>query len=124
AEGSAKPSWSTWVIRREESSSEGIRPPFPGAHAHDGADVGGPDLAVADAAGAGGGEDEVDDGGLVVLLGQHLDLDLGDGVDRVLGAAVDLGVAALAPVAGDLGDGQARDPVLPEGSGDVLQGVR
>src|SRR5699024_2826515 len=124
AEGSAKPSWSTWVIRREESSSEGIRPPFPGAHAHRGANVGGPDLPVADPPGAGGGEDQFDDRGLVALQREHLDLDLGDRVDGVLGAAVDLGVAALAAVAGDLGEGQARHPVLAQGVGDVLQDVR
>ena len=43
-----------------------------------------------------------------VVLDHHLDLHLGQEVDHVFGAAVELGVALLAAEALDLGHGQAR----------------
>src|SRR5690606_38855954 len=58
------------------------------------------------------------------VVGDDLDLRLGDGVDVVLGAAVDLGVPALAAVAGDLGDGEPADHVLAQRVRDGLDGVR
>ena len=52
-------------------------------------------------------DDGVDDGLGPVVLDQHLDPDLGDEVDRVLGAAVVLGVPLLAAEALRLGQGHA-----------------
>src|SRR6266516_3125813 len=92
-----------------------------GPHADDLIDRDRPDLAVADLAGAGRLDQRVDDsrGGLVG--DQDLDPDLGDEVDGVLGAAVDLCVAALAAVALDLADGQAGDADLAEGVLDLAE---
>ena len=48
-----------------------------------------------------------------MLVGDHhLDLHLGQEVDDVLGAAIELGVALLAAEALDLGDGEAGDADL------------
>ena len=68
-----------------------------------------PDLAVTDAAGLRGLEDDVDDRGGVHVVDEHLDAALRDEVDGVLGAAVDLAVATLAAVAVRLADGHALD---------------
>src|ERR1700722_19807418 len=67
------------------------------------------DLAVADFAGLGGADDGRGD--LLDLVRSHCDfnLELGQEVHRVFGAAVDLGVPLLAPVALGLGDGQPVD---------------
>src|SRR5581483_5427241 len=54
-----------------------------------------PDLPVADLAGPGRLGDRVDDAVHPIVVGEHLDLDLRDEVDLVLGPAVDLGVPAL-----------------------------
>ena len=54
-------------------------------------------------------DDLVDLGG----LDEHLDLDLGDEVDLVLGPPERLGLAALAAVALDFGDGEAEDARRP-----------
>ena len=51
--------------------------------------------------------DEID----LPVVDDHLDLDLGDEVDLVLGAAVRLGVAALAAEAADLADGHPVTPI-------------
>ena len=51
----------------------------------------------------------VDDG----VVDDDLELDLGHEVDLVLGAAVGLGVAALAAEAAHLGDGHADDAGTP-----------
>src|SRR5688572_32539788 len=70
------------------------------------------DLAVADLAGARRLDDGVD-GALDLGIGHHhLDLHLGQEIDHVLGAAVQLGMALLAAEALDLGDGQAGDADL------------
>src|SRR3954469_1667587 len=61
----------------------------------------GPDLAVADLAGAGGEGDDVGDLVGVARVAHDLDLDLGQEVDRVLRSAVGLGLAALAAEALD-----------------------
>ena len=71
-------------------------------------DRGDEDLAVADLAGLGGLDDRVDAALGVAVLDDDLDLHLGQEVDDVLGAAVELGVALLPAEALDLGDGQAR----------------
>jgi hypothetical protein len=73
-------------------------------------------LAISDAAGLGGLADRFD-GGVDEPVGQHdLELHLGEEVDHVLGASVQLGVALLAPEALGLDD---RDALQPH----VLQGL-
>jgi hypothetical protein len=72
-------------------------------------DGGDEDLAVADLAGAGAALTMASMHRSTVVVADHdLDLHLGQEVDDVLGAAVELGVALLAAEALDLGDGQAR----------------
>ena len=70
-----------------------------------------PHLAVADLAGARRLDDRLHDRVGLGVVDEHLDAHLRDEVDLVLGAAVHLGVAALAPEALDLGDGEALDAV-------------
>src|SRR5512145_2377004 len=65
------------------------------------------DLAVADLAGVGRFLDRLDHLLQQVVLDRHLDLDLGQEVDDVLRAPVQLGVAFLPAEALDLGDGDA-----------------
>src|SRR6266700_1481221 len=79
------------------------------------------DLAVADGAGAGGGRDEGDD--LVDLLvgHHHFDLHLGQEVDGVLRAAIELGVALLPAEAAYLGHRHADDAHLGQRFLDVVQ---
>ena len=79
-----------------------------GADADDLLDVGDEDLAVADLAGARGLDDRLDRALDQRVADDHLDLHLGQEVDDVLGAAIELGVALLAPEALDLGHGEAR----------------
>src|SRR5699024_2636918 len=73
---------------------------------------------------AGSGDHEIDQHGLVLVTGEDLELQLRDGVDPVLGAAVDLGVPALAAESGGLGDGEPGDAVPAQGVGHLLQGRR
>src|SRR5512132_979003 len=70
-----------------------------------------PDLAVADLARASGLRERVDDTRHLLVVAEDLDLDLGDEVDLVLGAPVDLGVPALPPEPLDVG---RREPVHAE----------
>ncbi len=83
-----------------------------------------PDLAVADPAGLGGLEDDVDDVLAVDVVDQHLQPDLRDEVHGVLRAAVDLAVAALPAVAAGLAHRHARDPEGLQGLLDLVQLVR
>src|SRR5258708_4725748 len=66
------------------------------------------DLAVADAAGAGGALDRLERLGHQVVGEHHLDLHLGQEVDDILGAPVQLGVTLLAAESLHLGDGEAE----------------
>ena len=60
--------------------------------------------------------------GLQLVVGHDdFDLDLGQEIDRVLRAAVHLGVALLAAEAADLGDRHARDAVLGQRLLDVIE---
>src|SRR5262249_17900831 len=70
-------------------------------------DRGDPDLAVADLAGTGGVDDRVDHLLHIDLGDEHVDADLGQELDGVLGTSVDLGVALLPAVPLDLADGHA-----------------
>ena len=92
-----------------------------GADADHTIDVGDEDLAVTDLAGLGGLDDRLDD--LVDEVAAHRDFDAGLGheVDDVLGPAVELGVAALAAEALDLGDRHAGDADLRERRADVVE---
>src|SRR6185436_18562549 len=76
---------------------EGVWPHLAGADPHHAVDVGDPELAVADLAGAGGLRDRVHHAVHVVVVDDDLDPHLRDEVHLVLGAPVHLRVAALAP---------------------------
>lgn len=89
--------------------SEGVRAAFAGPYPDGAVDRNAPDLAVTDLAGPGGLDDDLDELFGVLVLDEDLDADLGDQVDGVLGAPVDLGVAALPPVTAGLGDGEPLD---------------
>src|SRR5689334_14146437 len=95
------------VFLRKGAASECRRAGFAGADAGNGQEVEHEDLAVTDAAGLGaladGGDDRV---GLCVVDGD-LDLELGQEVHRVFGAAIDFRVSLLTAVAFDLGHGHA-----------------
>src|ERR1700722_15099891 len=92
-----------------------------GTDADDALDVGDEDLAVAPLAGLGRFDDGLDH--LVHQIAAHRDLDAGLGheVDHVLGAAVELGVSALAPEALDLRDRHARDTDVRERGTPVVE---
>src|SRR4029079_17996852 len=79
------------------------------------------DLAVADLAGLRGRGDGLDD--LVDLIGSAGDfqLDLRQKAHGIFGAAVDFGVALLAPVAFHLGDGQSLNANLAERITDLVE---
>src|SRR5829696_2368151 len=66
------------------------------------------DLAVADPAGLGGVSDRLDDALGETVLDHHLELHLGEEVDDIFGAAIELGMALLAPEPLRLGDGDSR----------------
>src|SRR5580765_357659 len=83
-----------------------------------------PDLAVADPPGLGGLEDDVHDRLGIHVVDDHLQADLRDEVDRVLGTAVDLAVPALAAVAGRLADRHPGDPEGLQGLLDLVELVR
>src|SRR6478735_5379949 len=81
-------------------SLQGFLTALAGAYPHHGLDRNGPDLAITDLAGAGGPATDVDDVVAILIVDQDFQPDLRQQLDRVLRAAVDLGVAALAAVAG------------------------
>src|SRR3954452_2401549 len=98
--------------RRISSGSDSVQPGFAGADADRFLDVGDEDLAVADAPGLRGAADRVDRL-LDQVVGDHdLDLHLGQEVDDVFGAAIELGVALLAAEALGLGHRDALQPDL------------
>src|SRR5258708_8074589 len=72
-------------------------------------DRGHEDLAVADLAGAGAGGDDVDGLGGELRRNSDFDSELGPEIHDIFGAAVDFGVALLAPITLDLGDRHAVD---------------
>src|SRR5690606_6712611 len=100
---------------------QGLRSAFAGPHADHRVDRPRPDLAGADLAGVGGLDDGVVDLLVVVLLDADLDPDLGHQVHLVLGAAVDLGVAALPAVPARLAHRHALDAGLLQRRLDVVE---
>src|SRR5579871_2860099 len=87
--------------------SDGICAALPGTDAHHVLERQHPHLAVADRAGLGGLHHRLDHLAHPVVLGEHLDAQLGDEVDLVLGPAVGLAVASLPPEALHLRHGEA-----------------
>src|SRR5580698_1408013 len=79
---------------------------FAGADAHGVIEIDDEDLAVADLAGLRRRRDRVDDLVDLIRRAGDLELDLGQEAHGVFGAAVDFGVALLAAIAFDFGDGQ------------------
>src|SRR5260221_6287289 len=82
---------------------------FAGANAHYLLDVGDEDLAVADLAGACGLDDRFERALDQRVADDDLNLDLGQEIDHVFGAAIELSMALLAPEALDFGDRQTGD---------------
>jgi hypothetical protein len=110
--------------RREttpSASSQSIPIHLSGADAHHLFQVPHEDLAVADLAGAGGLHDRFDHGLDLVVGHRDFELDLGQKVDHVLGAAVQLGVALLAAEALDLGGGDAGHAGLGQRLAHVIE---
>src|SRR5689334_17268632 len=79
------------------------------------------DLAVADVAGLRRRRHHLRDLVHEVVGHDDLDLDLGQEVDRVLAAPIELGMALLAPEAADLGDRHADDADAGQGFLDVVE---
>src|SRR3990170_251258 len=96
--------------------SESVGPHLAGADPDDLVDGYHPDLPVADLARPCGLGDRVDDPLDLGVFAEHLHLHLRHEVDLVLGAAVDLGVAALAPEPLHLGGREAVDAGVPIGT--------
>src|SRR5688572_2606619 len=103
---SSRPVSPPWPSR---ATSDGGNTTFSGADPGDVLDRDHPDLAVADTAGGGGLDDDVDDGAGIDVLDEHLDTDLRHEVDGVLSTPVHLAVSALATVSGGLAHGHPGD---------------
>ena len=89
---------------------EGFFADFLSANAYGLIDGGDEDLAVADLAGAGGFDDCGLDAGDEIIGEDDLDLDLGQEIDRVFAAAINLGMALLASKALDFRDRESLYP--------------
>src|SRR5690606_23336461 len=94
----------------ERGGSDRVRTALAGADANHVLQRVHEDLAVADAAGVGRLDDGLHDLVHEIVAARDLDLDLGQEVDDVLGAAIELGVALLPAEALDLRHGHALDP--------------
>src|SRR6185295_4579406 len=86
-----------------------VRPALAGADADGFLDVEDEDLAVADPPGGGGLADRFDRALDQVVVEHDFELHLGQEVDDVFGAAIELGMALLPTEALGLGDGDALD---------------
>jgi hypothetical protein len=82
------------------------------------------DLAVPDPAAVGGVGDGLDHALGVVIAHRHLDPHLGNKIDHVLGAAIDFGMAFLAPEAAHLGHRHAGNADGAQRVAHVVQLVR
>src|SRR6185437_5258010 len=92
-----------------------------GPDAHDLFELENEDLAVADLAGVGVFFDRLDHAVEQVAFDRGLDLDLGQEIDDVFSAAIELGVSFLPPEALDLGDGDALHADRGQGLPDLVQ---
>src|SRR4051812_14959337 len=92
-----------------------------GADANDLRKIEHEDLAVADLAGVRGFLDRLDRLLEQLRLDRRLHLHLGEEIDHVLGAAVELGVALLPAEAFDLGDGDALHPDRRQRFADLVE---
>src|SRR3982751_5283128 len=101
--------------------SDGVVVDFAGADAHHLLDRRHEDLAVTNLPGLGGLDDRLNATFDVAVLHDYLELDLGQEVDDVFGAAIQLGVTLLAAETLDLGDGQTGHADLPEGLAHFLE---
>src|SRR6185295_12434164 len=104
---SARPS--AWSCCPPFGFSERFVVGFAGADAHGAVEVVDEDFSVADLAGLGGCADCRDRLLFQFVGDRDLDLELGQEVHGVFGAAIDFGVALLPAEALDLGDGHAVD---------------
>src|SRR5690349_20111867 len=102
--------------RRSSIASDRVRSTVPGPDPDRLVDINHEYLAVADASGAGGAFDGLNDILGHAVLDHHLDLHLGEKVDHIFGAAVELRVALLPAEALHFADGQA-------GNADVVQRI-
>src|SRR4029453_7127605 len=92
--------------------SECRRSPFPGPDPERLIDRQDEDLAVADLPGSGCILDGLGHDGSAIVVDQNLQLHLGQELDHVLRAPIELRVSLLAPEALHLGHGHALDPLL------------
>src|ERR1700728_2058286 len=99
----------------------GRRAGFPGADAHDLIEIGDEDLAVADATGLRRDDDELHHLIDLVSRAGDLDLELGQEMPRIFGAAEHLGAAALTAIAANLGHSQADMAELDQRVADVVE---
>src|SRR5947208_2174197 len=95
--------------------SDGVKSGFPRPDPDGFLDVGDEDFAVADPPGLGGATDRLDGFFDHVVAEHNLDLHLGKKIDHVLGTAIELGMALLAPETLGLGHGDALQADLLEG---------
>src|SRR5579863_400508 len=107
------------ILVRVSSKGRGVG--LAGADAHRMVEAEDENLAVADLSGFRRRGDGLDD--LVDLVGRtsDLELDLRQEAHGVFGAAIDLGVALLPPVALHLGDGQSLNADLGERVADLVE---
>src|SRR5262249_19731437 len=94
---------------------------FSGADANGVIERGDKDLAIADLAGLCGLGERVDDFADLICFGGDLDPDLGQEMDTVFGAAIDLGMTLLPSVAFDLSDGHAPDADARQRAADLIK---
>src|ERR1043166_5828860 len=106
---------------RGVASLERVGVGLTGADAHHVIDVQHENLAVADLAGLRGRRDGFDHFVGAVARDRDFDLELGQEVHRVFGAAINLGVAALAAITFDLGHGEAGNADLPKRVAHVVE---
>jgi hypothetical protein len=107
--------YSLWDAAGLGPCLKGFLAGFAGADAHHLLQVADENLAVADLAGACSAFNGFDHAVDQVIVHGGLDLHLGQKVDHILGAAVQLGMALLAAEALDLGDRDALHPDVREG---------
>src|SRR3990167_10226166 len=115
---------SAWTRRPPEegyANSDGLGPGLAGADTDHLGDVGHENLAVAYLAGAGRGLNGLDDRRGEIVGDDHLDIDLGQEVDDVFGAAIQLRMTLLAAISLGLQHSHALHADVLERLFDVIQ---